>query len=112
MEVVPQKVLIYTTPDGSRPFVDWLESCQDKNARNVIRLRIAQLRKGNFGYCESLKGGLFEMKIDSGPGYRIYFAKVDNERVLLLLGGTKRRQNKDIEKSRHYWKAFRSQFNE
>ena len=106
MEAVSQEVIIYTTQDKSRPFTDWLESCKDKNARRIIWLRIAQLRKGNFANCESLKGGLFEMKIDSGPGYRIYFAKVNNETVLLLWGGTKRKQNRDIEKARDYLKAY------
>ena len=105
MEAVPQEVIIYTTQDKSRPFVDWLESCKDKNARRIIRQRIIQLRKGNFGYYKSLKEGLFEMKIDSGPGYRVYFAKVDKETVLLLWGGTKRTQNRDIEKARDYLKA-------
>ena len=105
MEAIPQKAIIYTTQDKSRPFANWLESCKDKNARRIVRLRIAQLRKGNFANCENLKGGLFEMKIDSGPGYRIYFAKVDNETVLLLWGGTKRKQNRDIEKARDYLKV-------
>ena len=106
MEAAPQKVIIYTTPDGIRPFVAWLESrAQAKSAHHIINLRITQLRKGNFTNCKSLKGGLFESRIDSGPGYRIYFAKTDNETVLLLLGGTKRTQSRDIEKARNYLKA-------
>ena len=109
MEAVPQEVIIYTTQDKSRPYVNWLESCKDRHARRIIRLRITQLRKGNFANCESLKGGLFEMKIDSGPGYRIYFAKVDNETVLLLWGGTKRKQDRDIEKARGYLRASQEQ---
>ena len=92
MEVVRQKVLIYTNQDGHQPYVDWFDSCADKNARNTIKLRITQLRKGNFGHSKSLKKGLFEIKIDSGPGYRIYFVKVDNKTVLLLRGGTKKTQ--------------------
>ena len=105
MEAVPQKVLFYTTQDKFCPFADWLKSCKDKKVLDNIRQRIIQLRKGNFGVYRNLTGDLYELKIYYGPGYRIYFAREDNETVLLLLGGTKRTQKRDIEKARNYLKA-------
>ena len=111
MEAVPQHVITYTAIDGSESFMDWFDSCQDANARSIILERIARVRKGNFGWYRPLKEDLYELKI-SKPAYRVYYGVVDHETVVLLWGGTKNTQKKDIKKAQKYWDEFRSRFNE
>jgi putative addiction module killer protein len=86
----------------------WLADLNDERARARINVRIARLAAGNFGDCKSLGGGLFELRIDYGPGYRVYFARIGAAIVLLLCGGDKRRQSADIERAgvflKSYWK--------
>lgn len=81
-------------------FRRWLDKLRDENARRRIAIRIARLKDGNFGDVKSVGGGVSEMRIDFGPGYRVYFARRGKELVLLLAGGDKRTQWKDIETAR------------
>ena len=69
-----------------------------ERARARINVRIARLAMGNFGDCKSLGKGLFELRIDYGPGYRVYFARIGPDIVLLLCGGDKRRQSADVDR--------------
>lgn len=96
---------IYQTEAGKEPFLDWKESL-DSGTEARIDARVARLRNtGNFGDFKSLKDGIYELRLDFGPGYRIYYG-VENKRkkiVLLLLGGSKKSQSKDIEKAKFYW---------
>lgn len=78
--------------------VDW----KDAQARSCIRVRLARLQLGNFGDCKSVGGGLFELRIDHGPGYRVYLTRRGNTLVLLLSGGDKRAQGQDIKQARVY----------
>ena len=71
--------------------------------------RIDRLSAGNFGDCKTLRGGLFELRIDWGPGYRVYYAPVGKECVLLLCGGDKRKQSSDIKRALDYLKDYREQ---
>lgn len=82
----------YQQGDGSRPFDDWLSSLRNVVAVQRIGARITRLRAGNFGDCKSVGGGVFELRIDHGPGYRVYFGKHGQALVLLLCGGDKRSQ--------------------
>jgi putative addiction module killer protein len=104
-----QDVLIYSRSDGSEPFTDWLRGLRDGTARNRIRQRIARLRLGNFGDARSLGDGLFELRIHLGPGYRVYFGREGDRIVILLCGGDKGSQNRDIERATRYWQDQRSQ---
>jgi len=70
-----------------------------ERARARINVRIARLAMGNFGDCKSLGKGLFELRIDYGPGYRVYFARIGPDIVLLLCGGDKRRQSADVDRA-------------
>lgn len=76
-------------------------------ARVAIELRLDRLEMGNFGQIRSLGGGLYEMKIDIGPGYRIYFSKIGQLIVLLLCAGDKRSQHRDIIKAQEYLKDYK-----
>jgi putative addiction module killer protein len=100
------KVEIYQTDSGKRPFSQWLKGITDHLSRAKIRLRLDRLEMGNFGQCESVGEGVFELKIDFGPGFRVYFGKIGATCVLLLLGGDKSSQKSDILKAKTYFKDY------
>lgn len=108
MDVKPRIVRNYQTPSGSRPFREWLTSLKDRKARAIVRVRINRLRQGNFGDCRHLGEGVYELRIHYGPGYRAYFGDLDGETVILLCGGGKRTQKRDIKRAKEYWRELRS----
>jgi len=73
MEVSEKQVENYVCPNGSCPFDDWMGSLRDQRAKARIRTRIARVRLGNLGDYEHVGNGVLELKIDYGPGYRVYF---------------------------------------
>lgn len=81
-------------------FSDWLGSLRDRQARARIVTRLARLADGNFGDHKSVKDGVFELRIDYGPGYRVYLFQRGKELVILLCGGDKRTQDADIAKAK------------
>lgn len=83
---------IYTTEE----FDVWFESLRDKQAARRIQARIDRAEEGNFGDCKPIGEGVSEMRIHYGPGYRVYFAQRGMEIVILLAGGDKSSQDKDI----------------
>lgn len=97
----------YETPDGKKPFVIWLNSIKDPTFRRRVLVRLNRLTDGNFGDCKSLGDGLCEFRLDFGPGYRIYFTEEDKFIVLLLSGGDKSSQSKDIAKAKSYLLEYR-----
>lgn len=80
-------------------FSDWLRRLKDAKAKARIAARIERMKFGNLGDCKSLGGGLTEMRVDFGPGYRVYFARQGGAIVLLLCGGDKRTQQRDIRRA-------------
>ena len=96
----------YRTLDGRDPVVEWLESIRDRRARAAILLRIGRLERGLFGDCKSVGDGVSELRIDLGPGYRLYFGRHGEQVILLLCGGDKRRQRDDIARAKRYWDDF------
>jgi putative addiction module killer protein len=97
----------YLTASGRDILGDWLSTLRDARTRAKIAVRIDRLSAGNFGDCKSLRGGLFELRIHWGPGYRVYYALEDRECVLLLCGGDKRKQSSDIRRALEYLKDYR-----
>jgi putative addiction module killer protein len=97
------EILDYLTADGRIPFREWLASLADRTARARIAARVQRLAAGNFGDCKALSGGVWELRIDHGPGYRVYYARAGERLILLLVGGDKRRQQADIETALGYW---------
>ena len=93
----------YITPDGKDPTQDWLDDLRDLRARIAILRRIDRVELGNFGDHKSVGGGVSELRVDVGPGYRVYYAQAGNTLVLLLLGGDKRSQQSDIERAITCW---------
>ncbi|MGB2627937.1 MAG: type II toxin-antitoxin system RelE/ParE family toxin [Candidatus Acidiferrum sp.] len=80
---------------------------RDRNSATKIASRINRLAAANFGDCKSLRQGLFEMRIGWGPGYRLYYAMIGWECVLLLYGGDKRKQAADIQRAAEYLKDYK-----
>ena len=88
------------------PFSDWLASLRDARAVGIVRARLNRIRLGNFGDCKSVGGGVDELRIDFGPGYRVYYGRAGSLVVVLLCGGTKRTQARDIVTAQAYWKGY------
>lgn len=97
----------YVSRAGKDVFDDWLTALADARAQAKIASRINRLAAGNFGDCKSLRQGLYELRIDWGPGYRVYYAMLEKVRVLLLCGGDKRKQSRDIERALQFLNDFR-----
>ncbi len=102
----PKEVEIYARPGGQSPYTEWLESLRDRQARLRIETRVARLRGGNPGDCKAVGAGVFELRIDYGPGYRLYLAVAEQTLVVLLLGGDKTTQAQDIQTARQYWAEY------
>jgi putative addiction module killer protein len=100
--VLPLEIRRYVTANGVDPVGEWLSGLKDVRTRAKISIRIDRLAAGNFGDCKSLRGGLCELRIDWGPGYRVYYASVAKACVLLLCGGDKRKQSSDIKRAKEY----------
>ena len=106
MEVFPKEVEYYHTLDGRIPFHEWYFALRDKKARAVIRERLTRIERGLLGDCRGIGGSIYELRIDIGPGYRIYFGQDGRTIILLLCGGDKSTQNKDIDTARSYWENY------
>lgn len=103
----PKELQIYRTPNGQEPFTEWLKSLQDRRTRKRIQARIDRIESGNLGDHKSLGDGVFEFRLQFGPGYRIYFGEVNNTIILLLCGGDKSSQDRDIERAKIYWQEYK-----
>ena len=88
-------------------FKAWFQGLRDANAKHRILARITRLELGNYGDVKSVGEGVSELRIDHGPGYRLYLTKVGNTIVLLLCGGTKKSQSRDIAKANKMAKSIR-----
>ena len=107
MEAFARELEVYLREDGRAPFLDWLNALRDTRGRAKIRTRLDRVRLGNFGDCASIGDGVEELRIDFGPGYRVYFGQVRSEVVLLLCGGDKSTQAKDVQEAKIYWKNYK-----
>ena len=106
MDAVPQVVLEYLTSEGKNPFHDWLHRLRDIQARARVRVRVNRLRLGNFGDVKPVGGGVSELRVPYGPGYRVYFGSLDGTVVLLLCGVDKSTQVQDIRTAKAYWADY------
>jgi len=97
----------YINRAGKDVFDDWLTQLADVRAQAKIASRINRLAAGNFGDCKPLRQGLSELRIDWGPGYRVYYAMIGQQRVLLLGGGDKRKQSSDIERALEHLQDYK-----
>jgi len=102
----------YKTSSGKIPFIDWMQSLKDPVTRLRIRRRLDRVELGNFGDYKPLGDGVYELKLDFGSGYRIYFAEDGDTIVILLSGGDKSSQVKDIATAKMYWQELLRHDNE
>jgi putative addiction module killer protein len=101
------ELLEYITEKGRSPFSSWLLNLKDKSDRARIRVRLNRISLVNFGDCKSVGKGVSELRTTFGPGYRVYFGRVGTTVVILLGGGTKKSQPKDIEAAQNYWADYK-----
>lgn len=102
IQTFPYEIDYYKTAEGKAPFKEWFESLRDVNGRAKIRVRLDRARLGNLGDHKPVNDGVWELRIDHGPGYRVYFAKESNKLILLLIGGDKDTQRRDIAQAAGY----------
>ena len=97
----------YVSSSGRDVFGEWLSKLRDARAQAKIAIRLDRVAAGNFADCKRLQGGLCDLRIDWGPGYRVYYAMLGRSCVPLLAGGDKRKQSADIERALVYFKDYR-----
>jgi len=102
----PKQVIVYAKENSKEPFTEWLYGLRDIMGRKRILSRVSRLQQGNYGDCESVGDGVNELRLFFGAGYRVYFGEKDNQIVVLLCGGDKSTQSKDIEQAKSYWKEY------
>jgi putative addiction module killer protein len=113
MKKITQKNLRnYITPSGEIPFLKWLNTLKDSTTRLRIRRRLDRVEQGNFGDCEPVGDGISELRLFFGSGYRIYIAEWEDEIIILLCGGDKKSQKKDIQLAKTYWQELKERSNE
>lgn len=107
-----KQVRIYKTPAGTEPFSRWMDSIKDPVINARIRTRLARLYLGNEGDHEPVGKGVYELRLMFGSGYRIYYAKLGEMLIILLNGGDKKSQSKDIQLAQQYLVEFKGNYHE
>lgn len=98
----------YQTTEGKIPLTAWLEGLRDGATRGRIVARLDRLKAGLLGDWKAVGNGVFELRIDHGPGYRVYYGQEGKTLILLLCGSDKSTQVKDIETAHAYWKDYKA----
>ena len=111
MEAVLKEVRLFRTKLGRIPFMEWLQALPDLRARQKIQARIDRVSLGDLGDAKSVGEGIHELKINFGPGYRLYCGFDGDAVVILVLGGTKGTQNEDIQKAKAFWSEYKNEKN-
>jgi putative addiction module killer protein len=103
MQEFPCEIEYFVAENGRKPFREWLERLRDAEGRAKIRIRLDRVRLGNLGDSRSVGDGVHELRVDHGPGYRVYFGREGARLILLLLGGDKSSQRRDIARAKELW---------
>lgn len=96
----------YLTVDGRDVFLDWLRQVRDPVAKVQIVKRVNRVEQGNFGDHRFCRDGVWELRIDTGAGYRVYYARAGMQIIVLLAGGDKRTQDADIDLATRHWQDW------
>lgn len=99
------ELVVFRSRSGGCPYVEWLDTLDGKTRERVLG-RVARLKWGQFGDYKVLDGGLYELRLFFGPGYRVYFGEHRGRIILILSGGDKATQRKDIKAAKEYWKTY------
>jgi putative addiction module killer protein len=103
---VRPEIRYYVAAGGQMPFADWFTDLEAV-ARAKVTRALVRLEQGNFSNVKSVGEGVVELRIEYGPGYRVYFGRDGETSVILLTGGTKKRQQRDIEAAHAYWQDYK-----
>ena len=109
METTPKEIAYYTTIDGKAPFREWYMGLRDQEVKAIISQRLDRVSLGLLGDWKSLSDGVYELRVNYGPGYRVYIGQDGQKLVLLLCGGDKKTQSKDITTAKKYWENYQSE---
>ncbi|HUD49948.1 type II toxin-antitoxin system RelE/ParE family toxin [Parvibaculum sp.] len=101
------QILEYLDTEGRSPFGTWFDKL-DAVIAAKITAAVTRLSLGNTSSVKGVGAGVLEYRIDSGPGYRVYFGRDGEKLVILLTGGTKERQQRDIELAQSYWRDYKA----
>ncbi|CAN5743671.1 type II toxin-antitoxin system RelE/ParE family toxin [soil metagenome] len=101
-----KELIVYQTEDGKEPFTRWRKSLKDKATVARIDRRLDRVREGHYGDHKAVGEGVFELRLFFGSGYRVYFAEDGDKLVLLLCGGNKGSQNRDVNAAHTYWQDY------
>lgn len=100
----PKTITIYQDDTGYEPYTTWFKDLRDRKGKARIEARLRRLETGNYGDCEPVGEGVFELRLFFGPGYRVYFGEEAGNIIILLIGGDKGTQDNDIKRAKEYWK--------
>jgi putative addiction module killer protein len=100
------EVRYYVAANGEAPFAEWFAGLDVTAGAKIVRA-LARIEQGNLSNVKGVGEGVLEFRIDFGPGYRIYFGRDGETIVVLLTGGTKKRQQRDIDTARAYWHEYK-----
>lgn len=101
------ELLRYQSEDETEPVTEWLNGLRDKQAQARLRVRLRRLESGNFGDCDAVGEGVFELREHMGSGYRIYLGRHGQKLVILLCGGDKKSQAADIKTAKRFWAIWK-----
>jgi putative addiction module killer protein len=100
------EIRYFVAPSGQQPFAEWFADLEPV-ARAKVTRALARMEQGNLSNVKPVGGGVLEFKIDFGPGYRVYFGRDGSTLIVLLTGGTKKRQQRDIATAIEYWRSYK-----
>jgi putative addiction module killer protein len=106
--VDPKQIVFYADETGYEPFQAWIDQLRDKQGRRRIINRLLRVQQGNYGDVEPIGEGLSELRLFFGPGYRVYFGENTGNIIMILCGGDKSSQDRDIQNAKAYWKEYKS----
>ena len=107
IEARPRRLVLYETANGRCPWQEWFDGLRDRKTQAAIDARLLRLRRGSFGDSRALGEGVWELRLHVGPGYRVYFGRDSDTLVVLLCGGAKGSQARDIRRAKRYWRDYR-----
>lgn len=112
MEARPKNVVVYQDAAGAKPFDDWIAGLRDNSVVARVYARLARVAEGNLGDHKAVGDGVSELRLAFGSGYRVYFSEIGNTIVLLLSGGDKGSQSRDIRAAKKHLEDYRRRTNE
>lgn len=100
------EIRYYVAVDGREPFAEWFADLEPVTRAKIARA-VARMEQGNLSNVKPVGGGVLEYRVDFGPGYRVYFGRDGDTLIILLTGGSKKRQQRDIEMAGTYWQDYK-----